>query len=368
LLWLTAAELLSQSKDEEQRALVHKLLEDKDPHVRQRIGMVLAANQDKKAIPVLIDLLAELSPGEAVDTEEFLLRLAGDDAPGVQLGTDKAGRKKCRDAWVKWWDESGSKLDLAKATRSRFVFGQLLLVEPYNPTGHPGRVLELDAHGKLAWELGGFTNLIDALVLPRGTVVIADNNGFHLSERNLQGKVLWEKNLPQQVKSLRRMPGGKVGVVTASQALQLDSKGKETSTYTRPNNWGDVVHGNMFDDGSLGLVLNSNQWVRVDAKGNQKAGTPLPYQPVYYYFVSQLLPNNHLVVCSTTYNKLMEYDGASKVVWEVGGFQPNWAVKTARGTTLVASQWQMRLAEYNMAGKLVWESTGQYRPSRAHRR
>jgi HEAT repeat protein len=83
---------------------LHKRLKDPSPTVRKQAALALAAANEAEAIPVLIDLLAELSAEERRPVEEFLSKLAGEWTPVVQVeGEDKIARKIHRDAWRAWW-------------------------------------------------------------------------------------------------------------------------------------------------------------------------------------------------------------------------------------------------------------------------
>jgi HEAT repeat protein len=86
---------------------VRKLLKDSSPNVRLSAALALAQANDAEAIPVLIDLLGELTPTKRQAVEEFLTKLAGEWAPVAKLGSeDRVARKIRRDAWMVWWRDS----------------------------------------------------------------------------------------------------------------------------------------------------------------------------------------------------------------------------------------------------------------------
>lgn len=83
---------------------VRKLLRDPAPGVRLRTALALAEANDAEAIPVLIDLLAELPSEQCKRIEAFLQKLAGEWAPALNFASeDEIGRKIRRDAWAAWW-------------------------------------------------------------------------------------------------------------------------------------------------------------------------------------------------------------------------------------------------------------------------
>jgi HEAT repeat protein len=106
-----AAEVLAG--DARQRAAVRKLLADPDPAVRLCAAVALVHARDKEAVPVLIDLAADLPSSKAWQAEELLQHLAGARAP--QVGKDGAApRQQYRAAWQAWWKEHGGTVDLTK--------------------------------------------------------------------------------------------------------------------------------------------------------------------------------------------------------------------------------------------------------------
>jgi HEAT repeat protein len=81
-----------------------QLLHDPRPEVRLRSALALARKQDVEAIPVLIDLLAEVPPARRQGIEEVLREWAGPWAPNLTLaGDDDVSRGIRRDAWASWW-------------------------------------------------------------------------------------------------------------------------------------------------------------------------------------------------------------------------------------------------------------------------
>ncbi len=83
---------------------VRKLLRDRVPGVRLRTALALAEANDADAIPVLIDLLADLPIDQRKQVEAFLQNLAGEWTPALNFAAeDEIGCKIRRDAWAAWW-------------------------------------------------------------------------------------------------------------------------------------------------------------------------------------------------------------------------------------------------------------------------
>ncbi len=99
-----AAEALYRAEHPEQWPAVRKLLKDPSPAVHLRVALSLTKRQDPDAVPVLIDLLAELPAADRKRAEESLQELAGDWAPPVgNMKDDDISRKIIRDSWAAWW-------------------------------------------------------------------------------------------------------------------------------------------------------------------------------------------------------------------------------------------------------------------------
>jgi HEAT repeat protein len=104
ILRAVAVEALSKTDHPETRPAIAKRLTDPARPVRQRAALALARVEDVTAIPVLIDLLAELSKAERVPVDEILRSLAGETVPkNTPTGDDEKERKALRDAWAGWW-------------------------------------------------------------------------------------------------------------------------------------------------------------------------------------------------------------------------------------------------------------------------
>jgi HEAT repeat protein len=99
---------------EAQRQQVQKLLADADPHVRFRAAQGLLTKQDKKAVPVLVELLHKGPMNLALQAEDLLSLAAQEKGPAVPLSEKEAARAKCHEAWQTWWDKNQNTLDLAK--------------------------------------------------------------------------------------------------------------------------------------------------------------------------------------------------------------------------------------------------------------
>jgi HEAT repeat protein len=347
-----AGQVLARVGGAEQRPAIRKLLEDEDPLVRQRVALTLADLGDRDAVPVLIALLGEMSPDQASPIESYLSALAGDKAPTVPLGNDEAGRKRCRDSWAAWWKDHGAAVDLRASKDSLRLLGYTLIVEPYDQAGRIGKLTEVDARGKVRWVIDGLRYPMDAQVLPNGRVLVAEQQANQVTERNLKGQVMWQKQVPQPV-ACQRLPNGNTFIVSRQQILEVDRQGKEVYVHNRP---GDIAVAVKLRNGQIGWVSNVGTYTRMDTAGKELKRVQLE-QPQLYYGAGgiDILPNDHVILPNYNTHRVVEYDGDGKVVWSANVQTPISATRLPNGNTLVGTAAGSRIIEIDKGGKTVWD-------------
>jgi HEAT repeat protein len=358
-----AGAALCRAKAEDHKPAVRKLLEDKDPHVRLQVGLALAEAKEKDAVPVLIALLDVLPPEQTGVLEDTLYLLAGDKAPAVVPGSGAASRKAYREIWAAWWKEHGPSADLARLTSPSKVLGHTMVI-----LLDEGKLLELDAAKNVRWKLENLAFPLDAQYLPGDHVLVAEQAANRVTERDLKGKILWEKAVVEPLMA-QRLPNGATLIASRGQVIEVNRDGTTLATHSRPNGES-VMRAQKLRNGDLALVttdLNTNttRYVRVDAKGKE---TSFPVQVRTSGGRIEVLPNGHVLVPELQANRVAEYDTAGKVVWSAQVQQPIAAVRLANGHTLITSMTENRAVEVDRAGKPVWEYRHDSRVSRAWRR
>jgi HEAT repeat protein len=98
-----AAHLLCQIGGASGRASVRPLLKDPKPSVRKRAALSLADAHDAEAVPVLIDLVADLPPEGRKEVEAYLTELAGEWTVKTPQGNDATSSRLRRELWSAWW-------------------------------------------------------------------------------------------------------------------------------------------------------------------------------------------------------------------------------------------------------------------------
>jgi HEAT repeat protein len=361
-----AGEALLQSGDMEHRAAVAKLLKDPDASVRLQIAQALLSVREKEAVPALVALLVEGSLGQGERSEAILFQLAEDKAPDAPLGETDETRKKCRDAWANWWKDNASKVDLAKIDAREHLLGYTVIIEQWNRGRGQGRVLEVDARGKVRWQIENLAAPIDAQVSANGTrVVVAELNAQRIAERDLKGNILWQQGIQQPLGS-QRLPNGNILLIGRNMLMEVDREGKQVgSTISRPGN--DIVAAQKFRNGQIAVMTAGGQLIRMDAAGKElKTGRVVPLS--YYNGGVSILANDHVIVPLYNQHKVVESDSQGKTVWEAPVQWPNAAHRLPNGNTLVSSLQSTRVVEINRVGKVVWEYKDNTQPIRANRR
>ncbi len=341
-----AAEALCRAGLKETHAAVKQLLKDPDPEVRLQVALALANAHDRDAIPVLIDLLGQLPREQSWPADEILRRLAGDQAPNVALGHTEASRRASRQAWADWWQAHGSEVNLAKLSEPPPVFGYTVVV-----LLDAGRILELDRDNKVRWEIDGLVYPLDFQFLPGNRVLVAENKANRVTERDLKGQVVWEKQVESPLMA-QRLPNGNTFIATNSQLMEVNQAGKEVFAYTPPG--GEyIMKAEKLPNGEIACVLSSPRFVRMDATGKEIKTFPVNVRTGGGRI--DVLPNGHILVPENAANRVVELDGDGKQVWEAAVQEPIAAIRLANGHTLVTSMNQHRAIELDAKGKEVWQ-------------
>jgi HEAT repeat protein len=328
---------------------VRPLLQDPDPAVRLKVALALAGAGEKEAVPVLIDLVGRLPADQGALAEEYLLRLAQDHPPALPPGGGEA-RQKRRNAWAAWWAAAGARVQMlprpAPPAVER-VHNFTLLVQPQG-----NQVVEVSADGKVRWQITGLLAPQDAEVVARDRVLVAEHNGQRVTERNLQGEVLWTKSTPGSWPvGVQRLRNGHTFIACRNQLLEVDRGGRELYTIARPVN--DVVVARRLRDGQIVCVTAQRAVLRLDTAGKELKSFTVPFAQVNG---AEVLPNGHVLLCATWNNRVAEFDAEGRAVWDQAVTQPVAACRLPGGNTLVAlQQWPAKVVEMDRGGKVVGE-------------
>jgi hypothetical protein len=349
-----------------ERPKVVKLLTDEDARVRFHAATALARAGEKKAVPVLVALLVDAPEEQAWRVEDLLLRIAGDKAPTLALDVTSAKvREKCRDAWADWWKNNEEKADLASLDKETPSLGLRVVCELQGAKGG-GRVVAFGADKKVRWEFDTEINgPIDVQLLPNGHVLAAEINSRKVTERDRQGKIVFEKMFQVSPMTCVRLPNGNTFIATYTEVLEVDRKGETVYSHQRP---GSIYCAQKLRNGNILTLDNQGNIFELTTEGKEvrkvAAGDTSNWGGV------EIQPNGNFVVARCGQHEVVEIDPTGKVVWRLGPDKiqwPTWAGRTSNGHTLVACAHSGIIAEFDRGGKELWRMDLQGRPCRLRR-
>jgi HEAT repeat protein len=360
-----AAEALAKGGGLSVRSDVKKLLADSDLAVRQAAAAALTVAGDKDAVPVLIDLLAELPSEKTWAAQDVLHQLAGDKAPTATMGDKPEERKRYRDAWADWWKSNAASTDLAKLISSPGYLGYTLLIEVSN-NNSIGRVAEVGRDGKIRWQIGNLHYPVDAQVLSGERVLVTEWDGNKVSEYDFRGNQIWKKEgFTGRATNGQRLPNGNTFICTTNEMLEVDRTGR--AIYTIRVNQG-LTAGYRGTNGDIVCLRNDGQCVRYDTTGKELKSFASNRDTSWTSGIDLARNGNVLITQPSPNQKVTEYTPDGKVVKEWNTPQVTTATKLSNGNILAASHNDQKVIELDPSGKLVWEYKDDYHIFRAKRR
>lgn len=348
------------------RPRVEPLLEDIDARVRFRAAQGLLAGKNKEAVPVFVALLGKGPEPLAYAAEEVLGRIAGEQSPQAWLGAGTAGeRQKCREAWETWWKAAGTDLadDALDVEQRQLGYTLICCCDGYN--AGKGKVWEVDARGKTRWEINVANYPVDAVSVPGNRVLIAEQGGMCLTERDTQGKVLWKHEVRENLVSCQRLPNGNTFLATYSQVSEVTREHKEVFTY--PSAHGTIYSAAKLRNGHVAYLGSNNVLAELDEKGKEIKALKVDASGAGLFKFDPLTGGRYLVG-QNTLRKVVEFDATGKAVWDCPFANANSVERLPNGNILVCSWSEKRVVEMTRAGKTQWELKLEGGPLRIQRR
>jgi HEAT repeat protein len=355
-----AAYVLGRVGTQEHIERIRPLLRDGMPKVRLRAAQGLLAARDRSAVPVLISLLNDPQAPWTWQIEEALQRLAADKAPPLPPVADVKAREKMIAAWSAWWEAQGPRVPLERLTQGEINLGLFTIVEYDNFVGGgQGQVWECGRDGKARWKITGLMGPMDAQVLPGGRVLIAENSGQRVTERDLKGNVKWTYTIPGgNPIACQRLPNGNTFIATYNQVMEVTRDLKPVYT---------VNHGPAFylfgctrtRSGHTVCITAQGKIMELDNQGKQVREAQVPHNG---WCGVEALPSGRYLVALMSNSTVQEIDNSGKSYWSAtfpGVFR---AHRLASGNTMVASMTTRKIAELDRSGRVVWERTCDGRP------
>lgn len=344
-----AAEALAQGGGPDALPPVRKLLEDADLTVRLRAGLALAP-KDSQAVPVLIGLIGVLPAEESGQIHDFLTPLAGDLAPSAPEDNAEA-RKKSSVVWADWWKDNAAKADLAKlANPQQYRLGFTIICEH-----NTGRIFELGRDRKPRWSFSGTQNPTDALALPNNRVLIAEYGANKVTERDIKGNVIWQKQLNGNPHNIQRLPNGHTFITTNVSLVEVDRTGKDVFNLGNLNqvinNFGQLVGGYKSRKGQIVCVTQNGQVFHLDAAGKQLKSFNTNRNNAWM----DMQPNGRILLAQNGGNQIAEYDPDGKLLLQLTVNQVSTVTGLPNGNIMAASHSTGRIMELDRKGRVVWE-------------
>ncbi len=347
-----AAFVLGRSADADQRALAAKLLTDDAVRVRFEAARALLLAGDKAGMPTVITLLTEAPLDLTWQVEEMLCKLAGDDLPGVTLGTgSETSRRQCRAAWQAWWQRNRSRIDLARIKQDQHLLGLTLIADLDG-----GSVTEFGADHHERWRANGLRGPVDVHYLSNGHLLVAENHASQVTERDTTGKIIWKKDTSGLPASCQRLPNGNTFIATTNLFLEFAPDGREVLRI-HPEEGAYGVQ--KLRNGNIVLATSSGKIVTVDSRGKLVRG--FETGGIVQWSMLDVLPNGHVLACCLN-GKVTEFDATGKPVWSCSVANPVCARRLPNGHTLVCDSEGRRAVEVDRTGYTVWEHKTKGRP------
>lgn len=319
-----------------------------DVRLRTAAAMVTAA-KDRNAVPILINLLGELPMSTAWRVEEVLIRLAGDQGPRVSLGRDESARQKCRDAWLGWWKDHGDKIDLSKLDSTPPTLGYTLVVVR-DRNGTSGKVMEFNAAQDLLWSIAGLQMPMDAVVIGKDRVLIAEHIANRVSERDLRGTVIWSKTVELPY-SAQRLPNGNTFVVCRNSIAEWNPDRSVIYSYSRPQH--DIIAAAKLRDGEIVFLTNQGTCVRLNRERKEIKSFQTGPRNILPFGGLDVSPDGNVIL--TLRDSVAEFDRDGNQKWSVPVSRPTAVQRLANGNTLATTTGALKVVELDPSGKLVWE-------------
>jgi outer membrane protein assembly factor BamB len=196
-------------------------------------------------------------------------------------------------------------------------------------------------------------------------VLLAEHGANKVTERDLKGKVLWEKEVGDGPLVVQRLVNGNTFIATAAGLVEVDREGKEVFAYRRPLET--IRKATKLRNGDIALVTSGQRYVRLSPDLKELRSFEADVRTNGGRIDVQ--PNGHILVPLKDSNKVVEYDSEGKMVWEAAVDEPVAAVRLPNGHTLITTLNQRRAFEVDGSAQEIWEfKSTDSRVTRAWRR
>jgi outer membrane protein assembly factor BamB len=182
-------------------------------------------------------------------------------------------------------------------------------------------------------------------------VLIAEQNSNRVTERDLSGKVLWERSVPMAFQC-QRLRNGNTFMAGRNLLQEVDRTGKEVLGIHRPEY---LISARRFRDGQTAFVTSQGVYIRLDASGKEAKNSHLPLPGNAALSAAEVLPGDRILASVNFQNRVTEFDADGHVIWQATVSQPGNLTRLANGHTIVVSANSTHVTELNRSGAVVGE-------------
>ena len=260
-----------------------------------------------------------------------------------------------------WLEANKGKIQLIKSTTSK-LSNPILLVENMNPEKKSGRVLLMGEKGGILWEINNLNSPNDAK-FNQGRVLISEAGNNRVTERDIRGNVLWEKQI-QNPFYVQKTSNGNIFIAARNEILELDSKGKEIFKHSVSGQT--ILAARKSGPTEYHVLQYSGNLVKINSKGSELSKVIIPFPTNFGLNGATLLADGKILVSIPTINKIMEFSDRGNLLHEYDSTAPGIATRNMDGTILASNLQANKLVKIRRDGKVLWETPpGKFKPFKA---
>ena len=314
------------------------MLNDSDREVRFCAVKPLLEAKQVQAINSLVELASANGDLVGEEASEMLMALSG------------MGTKHLKNGWTDWVSSGMPGLNwerLSSDCRDR-GFTVVVLFDGENG----GSVKRLGPGGEVVGEASGLLGPNDVEVLSGGRLLIAERNAGKVSERNRQGRILWEHSMNGSPVSVARTLRETIAVATFRDLQEIDKEGRVIHCLNHPSGFRavrrkpDGMLGAVTGDGHL-LIISPDWRIMSDAlikNIGHGAG---------YWCGLEFLRDDRWLVALGGSGRVAEIDTNGNILWQAVAPTPVAAHRLGNGNTLVSSFEKKALIELDRNGNEI---------------
>jgi hypothetical protein len=336
--------------------------------VRLRAAQGMLAARDKAGLPVLASVVETVPAAHLPRIEETLYRIAEDKGPNALIAASTDARQQAAKTWGKWIAEHQASIDLANVQERDAYLGLITVCEydTFNNIAN-GQTWETSRGGTKRWNVNGLLGAMDAHALPNGRVLVAENNGNRVSERDTKGHILWEYRVPANPICCQRLPNGNTFIASYNMVLEVTPAKTEVYRHI-PGPQFYIFSAHKARNGNIVAITAQGRIIEMDSATGKQLHS-LTTNTLGNWCSVELMSNGNYLVASMSTNSVRELDRKTgQEVWSkqfMGAFR---ATRLPNGNVLVASMTTREVAEFDRAGTKRWSTTCTGRPWSVHYR